>query len=388
MSGHRNGMLSTPPGERILIIDDEPLVRHLAARWLASEGYHCATAEDAEEAWARLQEHDIHLVTLDMTMPGRSGMELLGDLRRSFPDTAVVMMTALADTDLAIAALTQGASDYLVKPVDRDELISKARAALDKHRRVVERRRYTRILETEVRRQMHATRRAYEETIHRLVFASMFRDDETGAHIRRVALYAETIARAAGWLPGETDMIRMAAPMHDIGKIGIPDTILRKPGRLSARESEIMQSHTLIGANMLAGSQSPMLLMAHDIALCHHERWDGYGYPNGLTGLAIPESARIVAIADVYDALTHDRMHRPAFSEDDAVAILNQGRGTRFDPVLLEFFLNALPEIRQIAADNPESPHDEMETAAAADLFPAPLSATPEPQQPETCCSG
>jgi putative two-component system response regulator len=213
---------------------------------------------------------------------------------------------------------------------------------------------YTASLENTVRDQMQTIRRAHEETILRLLSASRYRDEETGAHIKRTGLYSELFAEVLGWPAVEVRNIRMAAPMHDIGKIGIPDAILQKPGRLTDEEFEIMKTHTTLGARMLEGSSSPMLQMAHEIALCHHERWDGSGYPNGLSGLAIPETARIVALADVYDALTHRRVYHAAMPEEKAIEIMEQGCGKHFDPFLFGIFLALLPEIRRIAAENPD----------------------------------
>ena len=159
---------------------------------------------------------------------------------------------------------------------------------------------------------MRAIRIAHEETIHRLVTASLCRDEETGMHIKRTGLLSELLARAAGWSEADAEIIRLAAPMHDVGKIGIPDAILQKPGKLTPAEFETMKTHTLIGAGMLDGSQSAILAMAREIALCHHEHWDGTGYPRGLAGMAIPEPARILSIVDVYDAMTHSRVYRSA----------------------------------------------------------------------------
>jgi putative two-component system response regulator len=172
-------------------------------------------------------------------------------------------------------------------------------------------------------------------------------------HIRRTGLFSEVLAKAAGWSDAEAAVIRQAAPMHDVGKIGIPDAILRKPAKLTPAEYEVMKTHTLIGAEMLAGSEEPMLKMAREIALNHHERWDGQGYPHGLRGQAIPESARILAIVDMYDALMHDRVYRPAMSEDDVLAIMRQNAGTHFDPLLLTCFFTQLDEIRRITEEHP-----------------------------------
>ncbi|HUY35857.1 MAG TPA: HD domain-containing phosphohydrolase [Pirellulales bacterium] len=197
-------------------------------------------------------------------------------------------------------------------------------------------------------------RRAHEETIHWLVKVSLYRDEETGAHIQRTGWYSELLAASAGWRRELVDQIRLAAPMHDLGKIGIPDAILRKPGKLTRDEMAVMQTHTLLGAKMLAGSTTPVLRMAQEIALCHHERWDGGGYPTGLAGLEIPETARIVAIVDFYDALSHDRVYRPAFPEAEVVRMMRDGRGTHFDSRLVDIFLSLLPEMRAIAQAVPD----------------------------------
>jgi putative two-component system response regulator len=209
-------------------------------------------------------------------------------------------------------------------------------------------------LEHALQEQTIAIRRAQEETIHRLVSASLWRDEETGMHIRRTALLSEFLAQAAGWSAGEAENIRLAAPMHDVGKIGIPDAILRKPGKLTPEEFEIMKTHTIIGARMLSGSDAPMLKMAAEIALNHHEYWDGGGYPAGLAGDAIPESARILAVVDVYDAMRHDRVYRPGHSEDEVLGVMQQGAGTHFDPLLLTIFFSHLDEIRRISEEHPD----------------------------------
>jgi HD-GYP domain-containing protein (c-di-GMP phosphodiesterase class II)/CHASE1-domain containing sensor protein len=184
-----------------------------------------------------------------------------------------------------------------------------------------------------------AIRLAHEETIYRLVGASMCRDEETGMHVKRSGMLSEALALAAGWSESDAEILRLAAPMHDVGKIGIPDAILQKPGKLTAEEFEVMKTHSRIGAGMLEKSQSEILVMARDIALCHHERWDGSGYPLGLAAAAIPESARIVSIVDVFDALSNDRVYRPALPEDEVIKILTQGAGKQFDPRLLSVFL-------------------------------------------------
>jgi putative two-component system response regulator len=336
----------------VLVIDDEPPVRDLVTRWLTADGHACMQAATAQAAWEHLQTQEVHLVTLDIRMPGDSGIDLLHQIGRSYPDTSVIMISGVEETQMAIEALTHGACSYLVKPVKRDQLIFHARRAFERRQLVVDNREYLQRLEGRVREQTVAIRRAHEETIYRLVAACMCRDEETGAHLRRTGLLSELLAKAAGWSAAEAEDIRLAAPMHDVGKIGVPDSILRKPGKLSPEEFEAMKQHTLIGARMLAGSDVPMLQMAQEIALAHHEHWDGNGYPKGLSAHAIPEAARIVAIVDVFDALTHDRVYRPAMPEEEALAIMQKGAGNQFDPLLLTVFFSQLDQISRIAQEN------------------------------------
>ncbi len=220
-----------------------------------------------------------------------------------------------------------------------------------------------------------AIRTAHEETIHRLVTASLCRDEETGMHIKRTGLLAELLARAVGWSEADAEIIRLAAPMHDVGKIGIPDAVLQKPGKLTPDEFKIMKTHTIIGAKMLEGSQSAILAMARDIALCHHERWDGTGYPRGLSGTQIPEPARILSIVDVYDALSHDRVYRPALPEDEVMELMAQGSGTQFDAELLAVFLAHYEDVLRITHENPdELATEELDVSSILSL--APLSVT------------
>jgi putative two-component system response regulator len=338
----------------ILIVDDEPYVRTVISRWLTKIGFCCVQAENADVALKQLQQYDVQLVTLDISMPGRSGADLLPEIKQRCPDTEVIMLTALGETNLAVEMFERGAYGYLIKPVDFDDLVFRVKKALERRQLVIEKRQYTSDLENKVREQTAAIRQAHEETILRLVSASRYRDEETGAHIKRTGLYSELFAEVLGWPADRGEDIRMAAPMHDVGKIGIPDAILQKPGKLTREEFEVMKTHTVIGAKMLAGSESSVLQMAQEIAFCHHERWDGGGYPRGLAESAIPETARIVALVDVYDALTHDRVYRAALPETEALAIMEEGRGSHFDPFLLGVFLSLLPEMRRIAEQTPD----------------------------------
>jgi HD-GYP domain-containing protein (c-di-GMP phosphodiesterase class II) len=225
------------------------------------------------------------------------------------------------------------------------------------------------LLRQAVETKAKAIRLAHEETIYRLVDASMCRDEETGMHVKRTGLLSEALALAAGWSESDAEMLRLAAPMHDVGKIGIPDAILQKPGKLTAEEYEVMKTHSRIGAGMLEGSRSEILAMARDIALCHHERWDGAGYPLGLAGAAIPESARIVSIVDVFDALSHDRVYRPALPEEEVSKIMTQGAGSQFDPVLLSVFLAHYETMWNILNEYPDE-SKKADTSSAASTPP------------------
>jgi putative two-component system response regulator len=338
----------------ILVVDDEPYVRDLMCRWLKDHQYACTQVDGADEAMEQLRRREFALLLTDINMPGRSGLALLDDVHREYPDVAVLMMTAIGETKTAVHALTHGAWGYMVKPVDRDELLCQVAGAIERRHLRLEQRSYLRNLEETVRQHTAEIRQAHEETIYRLVTASLCRDEETGMHIKRTGLLSELLARAAGWTQNEAETIRLAAPMHDVGKIGIRDAILRKPGPLTHAEFEVMKTHTIIGAKMLEGSHSAILHMARDIALNHHERWDGGGYPRGIVGMEIPEAARIVSIVDVYDALSHDRVYRHAFPDDRVLRFMYQGCGSQFDPSLFAVFLSHYDELRQLSQANPD----------------------------------
>jgi len=342
------GLMVGGNGARVLVADDDPYVRDILSRWLSAEGYACAAAAGGDEALSRLEAGPYDLLVSDIRMPGLSGIDLLTEARRRYPDLAVVMVTAIDEKDVAVRALELGAYGYVIKPFDQSEVIINTVNALERRRLVLASRQYERGLEQKVREQTESIRASQEEIALRLIAASEYRDDETGAHIRRIGLYAEAVATALGFGLDAAEMLRLAAPMHDVGKIGIPDAILQKPGRLSEVERNAMKGHTLIGGDILAGTNIEMLNVAREIALAHHERWDGTGYPRGIAGEVIPETARIVAVVDVYDALVHRRVYRPAMPEEKALRILRENRGTQFDPRALDSFLDVLPQVRSI----------------------------------------
>ncbi|HVS03662.1 MAG TPA: HD domain-containing phosphohydrolase [Thermoanaerobaculia bacterium] len=332
----------------MLVVDDEAYIRELLVRYLESEGYDCATAGSVDAALARLDQEPFTLLISDINMPGKSGMELLATVRVNHPHLAVIMVTAVDDRRTAIDALKLGAFGYVIKPFDMNEISINVANAVERRRLALLSQAHQERLEEEVRRRTVQIRSREEEIALRLVAAAEYRDTDTGAHVRRIGLFSAALGRQLRWPAQMLDDLHVAAMMHDIGKIGVPDSILLKPGSLTAEEFEIIKQHTVIGASILEESHIPMLEMAAEIALSHHERWDGGGYPQGLSGEAIPQTARIVAVVDVYDALIHDRVYRPAWPEENVVALLRSDRGLHFDPQLVDAFLEILPEIHDI----------------------------------------
>ena len=351
--------------ERILIVDDEAVIRRLLLLELSSRGYLCQEAGSAGEALAQLKSSPIELVLLDIKMPGKSGAELLPEIRASFPDTAVIMVTAIIDTHIAIQCMREGAYDYLTKPFNLDEVTLSVGRALERRRLEMENRDYQQHLEQKVAERTEELQRAMEkiklaslDTVYRLSRAAEYRDEDTGAHIQRMSQYSAAIARRMGLDDETVEAILYASPMHDIGKIGIPDRILLKPGRLDPDEWEIMKQHTIIGASILEGSDAEFIKLAKVIALTHHERRDGSGYPKGLKGSKIPLAGRLTGIADVFDALISKRPYKDALSLEKSFSIIKKGRGSHFDPEVVDAFFavkNEILSIREKYQDEHES---------------------------------
>lgn len=337
---------------QILVVDDEPHIRALWLRWLQDAGWTCESAASAGEAWDLLRQTEYGLVVADVNMPGESGLSLLERVKREFGDTvAVIMATGDAEPDIGVTAIERGAWDYIVKPFDRNRLLISVANALERRRLVLASLQSQQQLEDRVRRRTEQIREREKEIAWRLMRAADSRDGGTGSHIRRVGMITREFAARIGWPAQVTDDLELAAAMHDIGKIGVPDSILLKPGPLTQPEREQMQQHTVYGAQILGGSTAPLLQLAAEIALTHHERWDGQGYPRGHRGEEIPETGRLVAIVDVYDALTKDRPYRAAMSERTAIEMLTHERARSFDPRLLETFLDLLPDLRHLGLE-------------------------------------
>ncbi|HWG56707.1 MAG TPA: HD domain-containing phosphohydrolase [Gaiellaceae bacterium] len=352
----------TPHDSRILVLDDEDTIRTLLVRILGRHGYDCVAVGSAAEARRRLEAERFALLLSDLRLPGESGADLAAEVVRDHPDTAVVMVTGVDDRALAEEALEHGAYAYVLKPFRTNELLINVAGALRRRALELETRNQRERLEQTVlqrtatlretiarlERSEAEARRLREETVRRLAWAAEFRNQETGDHIARMSLYCALLARLAGLDVEHAERLRIASPMHDVGKIGIPDRILLKPGPLTPEERQVMEAHTEIGFRMLSGSGIDLLDLAALLALTHHERVDGSGYPRGLAGDEIPLEGRIAAIGDVFDALTSDRAYRPAFTPEEARELMQANSGTHFDPVLLELFFAAWDEVLAI----------------------------------------
>ncbi|MFP5505656.1 MAG: HD-GYP domain-containing protein [Gammaproteobacteria bacterium] len=338
-------------GEGILIVDDEPANLKLIERMLNLQGYHnLRLVQDPRDAIAHYQDMRPSLVLLDLNMPHLDGYQVIERLRALNDPLLppIVILTAQYGRAHLLKALEAGARDLIAKPFDRSELLMRVRNLLDAqlaHRMVHDQKA---VLEGMVRARTEELWQTRLQIVQRLGMAAEYRDEETGNHILRMSHACALVARAIGWNEADCDLILNASPMHDIGKIGIPDAILLKPGKFEPHEWEIMKTHASIGGKLLEGDDSDLLRMARDIALTHHEKWDGSGYPNGLAGEAIPLAGRIAALADVFDALTSVRPYKQAWSVEAAVAYLEDNSGRHFDPDLVEVFVRELPGILAI----------------------------------------
>lgn len=334
---------------RLLIVDDDENVRKIVAALLTDEGYETMTASGAEEALSTLEHTAFALVISDIKMPERDGIWLLNALKKQHPETAMIMMTGYGQVDTAVQALKYGASDYLTKPVRVNQLSASVMRALDRRRLEIENKAYQEGLEGAVREKTRELERAYHEinstytlTLEALVTALDARECETGNHSQRVVRTTLAIADRMGIDGEEREHIARGALLHDIGKIGVPDQVLLKPGRLTEDEWVDMRKHPEIGARILSGIK--FLEPAAEIVLAHQERWDGEGYPRGLKGDEIPVGARIFAVADALDAITSDRPYRRGRSLKYAREEILEHSGTQFDPSVVDHFLSITEE--------------------------------------------
>ena len=316
--------------KKILIVDDEPNNLQIL-RQILNADYALIFAKNGREALDAVAKHQPDLVLLDVMMPEMDGYEACQCLK-SNPETAsipVIFVTAMSDVDDESHGFDMGAVDYITKPVSAPIVLSRVRTHLS-------------LVHVD---ELQKSQRA---AVYMLGEAGHYNDVDTGVHIWRMAAYSRAMAKAAGWDEDRCDLLELAAPMHDTGKIGIPDAILKKPAKLDADEWIIMKSHPAIGYRILSKGDTPLFKLAAEIALCHHEKWDGSGYPEGLVGEKSPESARIVSVADVFDALTMKRPYKEDWSIEDATAAIEKNAGRHFDPRMVKIFQNILPELIEI----------------------------------------
>jgi len=361
----------------VLVVEDDASVRAMLGHVLNCAGYQCETVGDVDTARLLLETDDVLLVVTDVQLHDQSGIDLLAVIERVSPETATIVVTGLDDPSVADLAIESGAYGYLVKPFGPNELLIQIRNALRRRRLEIaardERSRLEHAVEertSELRGALESLqyaksqlRLAQEETIRRLATAVEARDQGTAAHIERVSSYARTVALALGVGDTKAELIAEASILHDVGKIGLPDGILLKPGPLTDDERREVERHPDEGWRILSGSGLTVLDTAATIARSHHERWDGTGYPCALAADAIPLEGRIVAVADVFDALTSDRPYRPALPVDEALQILEDGAGSHFDPEVVEAFTSSLSDILSVRA-RAHGGHPHLETVS------------------------
>jgi len=360
----------TPANDPLLLaVEDDPGSMELLVEYLGSGGYDSVLrAENTREAMALFSRHPVDLVYLDVMLPDGDGFSLTRQLKEQSSEyVPIILVTALNSTSDKVRGLDAGADDFITKPLIREELIARTASHLRTKRMLDQVEQYQEELSGFNKRlralvrdrtqqlgraltDLQAAKDDVEETrfelIERLGVAAEYRDEETGFHIQRMSQYVYRMALAMGLTERKAGLMRAAAPMHDLGKLGIRDRILHKPSELEEDEFNVMMLHPLIGARILANPRTDLLKVAYDMARSHHERWDGSGYPDGLSGEDIPLSARICAVADVFDALTSGRVYRPeAFPIEKAVDEIRSGAGSRFDPLVVAAFEDVLPEI-------------------------------------------
>jgi len=348
---------TTKETPNILVVDDEASNRAVLRDILEAHDYQVSEASDGLEALRAVEQNPPDVILLDLNMPNMGGLDVMKTLKlnREFALIPVVIVTGQNDNASRITALKLGADDFLTKPPHMAELIARVRSLVKVKAYYDHMRDYQKKLEAEVadrtRRLQDALteiQKASLETVYHLSRAAEFKDDDTAKHIRRISRYASALAKRIGLDDLTCELILYASPMHDVGKIGIPDHILLKPGKLTPQEWLIMKSHTTIGGHILDRPTTEVMKLAQTIALTHHEKWDGSGYPNGISGEQIPLAGRITAVVDVYDALTSRRPYKEPMPHEKAISILKEGRASHFDAQVLEIFLSMQGDLENI----------------------------------------
>ncbi|MZH01924.1 MAG: response regulator [Nitrospinae bacterium] len=350
---HKININIIPEAPKLLLVDDNINNLGVLQNSLRGKGYSLQVALNGEKAVDLVSINPPHLILLDVMMPGIDGFETCSQLKQiaELKYVPVIFLTAKNETKDLVKGFSSGGIDYLTKPFDIDEVEVRVRTHLELY--------FERQLRQKHEAQLHIANEELKKTnlevIERLARASEYRDDQTGLHVKRMSHFSRALGRAYGLGSEECEMLFFAASMHDLGKIGIPDNILLKPGSFNCEEREIMKTHTEIGANILSGSSSKLLKMAALIALTHQEKWDGTGYPKGLKGEEIPVWSRIVAISDVFDALTMERPYKKAWSAEDALVKIKNDSGSHFDPELVNCFSGIYSEILAIRENYKDS---------------------------------
>jgi putative two-component system response regulator len=368
-------MIQPNQPKRVLVVDDDHATRTITQALVEALGHAPEPARDGIEALAKLRL-GVDLILLDVVMPGLDGYEVCRRIRQD-PDgreVPVIMVTSMSGREDRLRAVEAGANDFIAKPVDKTELRVRSTSLLQMKDAQHALLRYQTHLESIIEQRTASLREALEQmaeaqrmaymaqldTVERLAILAEYKDQVTARHIRRMSEYCAVIARGLNLPPSEVELITHASRMHDVGKIAVPDAILRKPSSLDAPEWVVMRRHPTIGSRILDNSSSELLQAGRVIALCHHERWDGTGYPSGLWGENIPLWGRICAVADVFDAVTSERPYKPAYSIEEALDILRDGRGTQFDPQVVDVFFDNLDKILEVIAQyrDPDEPID------------------------------
>ncbi|WP_135077300.1 HD domain-containing phosphohydrolase [Terasakiella sp. SH-1] len=354
--------LETLKDSKILVVDDNPSNVLLLEALLQQEDYHNITSTtDPTVVRSLHEEHDFDLILLDIQMPKLNGFEVMEQLKEHHDQDdylPVLVLTAQTDMDTRLRSLDLGARDFVTKPFQHAEVLQRIHNSLEIRHLYKQQKEYSHTLEEKVHEATAELRKSQLDIIRCLGRAGEYRDNETGEHVIRMSKSCQALALALGLSERHAEMILYASPMHDVGKIGIPDHILLKPGKLTSDEWNTMQTHAHLGAGILADNESEMVQMARTIALTHHERWDGTGYPNGLKGEEIPLEGRIAAICDVFDALTSWRPYKKAWTIEEAIEFLKENAGTHFDPNLVPKFIDILPKVLDIREEHQDS-HEE-----------------------------